>query len=69
MPGFILYIASANVLIQGDIAKITDFGLPNMLNQSISISRGEGNTAYIDPAVFKRQTYKQGKRQTFLALE
>src|SRR6185312_5214865 len=52
--------SSANVLIQGGIAKITDFGLSSMLKQTISTSRGEGSTAYIDPVTFENESYKRG---------
>src|SRR6185312_10492558 len=56
----LLVQSSANVLIQGGIAKITDFGLSSMSNQTVSTSGGEGSTVYIDPVTFENESYKRG---------
>ncbi|CAG8637011.1 4359_t:CDS:1, partial [Paraglomus occultum] len=43
---------SNNILIQSNIAKITDFGLSRVLERELSTSRGNGTPAYKDPASF-----------------
>src|SRR6185312_5054644 len=60
--------SSTNVLIQGGIAKITDFGLSGILKQTNSTSRGEGSTAYIDPVTFENESYKRGKKSDIFSL-
>ena len=39
-----------------------------MLKQAISTSKGEGSTAYIDPATFENESYKRGKKSDIFSL-
>src|SRR6185369_14437957 len=39
-----------------------------MLKQSTSTSKGEGNTAYIDPVTFENESYKRGKKSDIFSL-
>ena len=39
-----------------------------MLKQTNSTSRGQGNTAYIDPVTFENESYKRGKKSDIFSL-
>ena len=39
-----------------------------MLKQTVSTSRGEGSTAYIDPVTFENESYKRGIKSDIFSL-
>ncbi|CAG8673759.1 8456_t:CDS:1, partial [Paraglomus occultum] len=60
--------SSYNILIKSGIAKITDFGLSNVINQMLSISSDGDYLAYIDPKSFKDKSYRLGMKADIFSL-
>ncbi|CAG8532021.1 8247_t:CDS:2 [Paraglomus occultum] len=60
--------SSSNILIKSGVAKITDFGLSNVLKQAISKSSDKGALAYKDPLFLVNTSYQLDKKSDIFSL-